>query len=185
MILTRQYRDIRRTRKVYKILQLPQEGKIIDISCGGGRLLKKIENNHPRLELYGVDVTPGFLALHPELSKIKFTTATADQIPFSNNNFDITICSLSLHHYKNIQAVLTEIKRITKQGGQIYLIDIFPKNKWSQSLYNFVRCHEQYHFEKFYTLIELRSLLNRIDLKITQTVLILNMPRVVATKIVY
>lgn len=183
MIFDKKYRDIRRTRKIFRTLRLPEKGKVIDISCGGGRLLKTIENHYPNLELIGVDVTPGFLATHPELSKISFITAEADSTPFPNETFNISICSLSLHHYKNISGVLKEISRITKNNGLIYLTDIIPKNNWSQKFYNFIRCREPYHFEKFYTIEEIKQLTQPFGLKIINQFNISTIPRVASLQL--
>lgn len=183
MIFDKQYRDIRRTRKIMKIIDLPTAGNVIDISCGGGRLLKSIENKNTTLKLFGIDITPGFLALHPELSQIKFFTAEASQIPFPNNTFDLTICSLSIHHYKNLTAVLEEIKRVTKTNGHIYLIDIIPNKSWSQKIYNFIKCHEPYHFEKFYSITELTKLIFTSKLTIIDKYTISYLPRIQAFKL--
>lgn len=180
MIFDKQQRNIRRTRKIFKVLDLPKEGKIVDVSCGGGRLLKTIENHYPDLDLYGVDVEPGYLAKHPELSDINFLTADASDLPFEDNSIDVTICAQSLHHYPDAQAVIYELTRITKPGGKIYLIDISPKYRWSQYLYNFIGCSEPYHFEKFYTQMELEQLLNDTKFKITHCRQIASIPNVVS-----
>lgn len=166
MIFDRQYRDIHRTRKIFKNLTLPTEGKIIDVSCGGGRLLKTIENSNSKLELFGIDITPGFLALNPKLSNINFLTAEATQLPFPDNTFDVTICSLSMHHYPNVANVLKEMCRVTKPNGSVYITDIMPTNNKTQYLYNKVRCREPYHFEKFYTEDEIESLAKNVSLKL-------------------
>lgn len=183
MIFDKQYRDIRRTRKIFKSLQLPEQGKVIDVSCGGGRLLKTIENHHPNLNLVGADITPGFLATHPELSKISFITAEASSIPFPDETFNVSVCSLSLHHYKYIEEVLKEITRLTKNNGYIYLIDIFPSNNWSQKFYNLIKCHEPYHFEKFYTIAELEQLIQPLNFKIINQFDISRIPRVVSLQL--
>ncbi len=169
MIFDRNYRDIRRTRKVFKALQLPETGKIIDVSCGGGRLLKTIENSNATLELVGVDITPGFLATHPELSHITFVTAEASALPYPDAYFDVAICSMSMHHYKNLAAVLSEMNRVVKNGGQIYLIDMLLQSKWAQYLYNLKGCGEPYHFEKFYTVSEIESLIVPLGFQIQKT----------------
>ncbi len=183
MFLDRKYRDIRRTRKIYKTLHLPENGNLIDVSCGGGRLLKTIENNHPNLKLFGVDITPGFLAMHPELSNITFAAAEADVLPYENEMFDVAICSLSMHHYKNLVGVLTEIVRVTKANGQIYLIDIIPGSNFSQSIYNFIRCREPYHFEKFYTQENLTTLLKEFGCEIIGYQGVTKIPRVLTLRI--
>jgi ubiquinone/menaquinone biosynthesis C-methylase UbiE len=182
MTFTKKSRDIQRTRKIFSILELPDQGKIIDVSCGGGRLLKKIENTNPNLELYGVDITPGYLAQHPELSNINFQIAEASSLPYPDNNFDVSICSLSIHHYENLSAVLSEIKRVTKPNGFIYLIDFFPKATWSQWLLNLIGCHEPYHFEKFYTQQEIIERATAINLMHHNTLPIYKLPPLVGLK---
>ncbi len=176
-------KNIRHIQKVFQALELPKDGKIIDVSCGGGRLLKTIENHYPELDLYGVDVTPGYLARNPDLSNINFFTAEADKLPFEDNTFDVTLCSFSLHHYNNAQSVVNEISRITKSSEIIYLADFSPKNKLSQHIYNMIGCNEPYHFEKYYTKNELEMLLKNINSKIIESFVIQKLPRIVLYKI--
>lgn len=183
MIFDKKYRDIRRTRKIFKALELPREGKIIDISCGGGRLLKTIENHNGNLELTGVDITPGFLANNPDLSNITFITADSSSIPFPDQSFEVVICSLSLHHYEDLPAVLTEINRIVNNHGQVYLTDIMPSNQISQKLYNLIKCNEPYHFEKFYTEAEIKKLVEPLGFSISKRSNISIIPRVLTIQL--
>lgn len=180
MILNKKSRDIKRTRKIFSILKLPTEGKVLDVSCGGGRLLKTIENSFSNLELSGVDITPGYLALNPELSKINFQTAEATSLPFADNYFNVTICAMSMHHYKDIASALTEIARVTKPGGQIYLIDFITKYFWTQFLLNLIGCYEPYHFEKFYREDELIWFCEAADLHHVTKINISLLPKIQA-----
>lgn len=183
MIFDKRNRNIRLTRKIFRAMDLPRSGKIIDVSCGGGRLLKKIENQHPQLELTGADINPGYLAKHPRLSQINFITAQASALPFPNSTFNIVMCSLSVHHYENLSAIINEMKRILNDTGRMYITDITPSNTWSQYLYNLIGCDEPYHFEKYYTENELNSLLSKSGLKIITLTKISSLPRTVVYEI--
>ncbi len=180
MTFNKKTRDEKRDRKIFQTLNLPREGKILDVSCGDGRLLKTIENNFPNLELHGVDITPGYLALNSHLSKINFHTTEVTSLPFEDNHFDVTICALSLHHYKNISDALTQIARVTKPGGQVYLIDFITKYSWTQYLLNLIGCHEPYHFEKFYREDELIELCKNAGLSYESQTPISFLPKIQA-----
>src|SRR5208283_2091128 len=42
---------------------------------------------------------------------------------FDNNFFDFIICSYSFHHYFSPDKVLSEVQRVLKPGGRIYILD--------------------------------------------------------------
>jgi ubiquinone/menaquinone biosynthesis C-methylase UbiE len=51
--------------------------------------------------------------------KIKFTAASGEKLPFSDNAFDRLIISCVLHHVDDVSGVLSEAKRVLKPGGTI------------------------------------------------------------------
>ena len=73
--------------------------------------------------------------------------------------------------------MLSEANRILNSSGTIYLMDLFPKNKISQILYNLRGCNEDYHFERYYTLEELKKLTRESSLRINRATLLSPLPR--------
>jgi len=163
-------RGEKRNKKLFQELILPKRGQILDLSCGECFLLEMIQKNYPNLELFGLDVSEEAIKLaKTKLPNANFITAKADETHLNSSEFDVVICSMSLHHYEKAGKTLLEVHRILKPTGKFYLMDVIPKNKLSQYIYNFIGCPEPYHFEKFYTLEEIGKLLSDAGLKIIST----------------
>ncbi|MDP3698320.1 MAG: methyltransferase domain-containing protein [Nanoarchaeota archaeon] len=108
---------------VFKELLLNQNTKILDISCGTGELLKKLEG---KAELYGVDLSEEMLTkARTKLSpKVKLRKADVHALPFKDNFFDYVISAEAFHHYYGQQKAVQEMVRITKTGGKVIVADI-------------------------------------------------------------
>ncbi len=172
MLFDKDVRSQKRNKKLLSLIAIPDTGELLDMSCGDGKLLKSIKRLKPRLKLSGIDISDQELG-----SEINFHKSNAESIPFPDKTFDVIVCSMSLHHYKNLNAILNEIKRVLKTGGILYVLDIFPANQLSQRLYNLIGCREPYHFEKFYTTEEFTKLVEQYNLKLNITTPTGSIPR--------
>ncbi|RQD68908.1 MAG: methyltransferase domain-containing protein, partial [Halanaerobium sp. MSAO_Bac5] len=47
--------------------------------------------------------------------------------PFSDNSFDYLTISDALHHFREVEAALSEASRVLKPGGKIYILDFNPQ----------------------------------------------------------
>ncbi len=153
------YRKRKRNRVLTEALKLPIAGRVLDLSCGDGNFLTNLQKSNPQLEYFGVDISADEIAKAKSTNlTINFQQSKSDSLSFSDNYFDVILCSMSLHHYENLPVVLKEISRTLKKGREVYLMDILPSNRLSQKIYNAIGCHEPYHFEKFYRVDEVRDL---------------------------
>ena len=86
------------------------KGKILDAGCGTGI----ISDLYPELNIIGVDPSPGMIEKH----RGTCIQAYAERLPFSPCSFDFVVCRSVLHHLKNPQIALKEIRRVLKHGGK-------------------------------------------------------------------
>ncbi len=97
--------------------------KILDVGCGEGFTLFRLETNKIGEILEGVDNSDDALAfarkLHPS-----FNTKKGDiyELPYQDNSFDLLICTEVLEHLINPDKALLELKRVTNK----YLILSVP-----------------------------------------------------------
>jgi tellurite methyltransferase len=103
--------------------------KVIDIGCGGGRNLHYFLQNG--FEVHGIDpdaraidhVKQLSANLAPDNTATNFIVATAEQLPYADNSFDLAICSAILHFAKghaHFDAMLHSVWRVLKPGGYLF-----------------------------------------------------------------
>lgn len=170
----------RRRNKLLKAITLPAEGEILDLSCSDGQFLELVHSLKPRLKLFGTDIS------EEKINDAKkaygwalFSIENVYSLDFPNRTFDAIFCNMAFHHYDQPEKMLSESKRVLKDGGTIYFMDLFPKNKISQIVYNLRACDEDYHFEKYYTLGEFKKLTIENNLKIDRVALLSLLPRLI------
>lgn len=85
--------------------------KIMDIGCGNGAILRELSiwgsKNGYQFELIGVDANSHAIEIAEELStdfpNVNFLTMNIFSEDFRNMKFDILLCTLTLHHFKDSQ----------------------------------------------------------------------------------
>lgn len=153
------YRSNKRQRKILDSVRFPLSGRMLDASCGDGSFVALIHKDYPELELFGTDVS--FEKIREASNDhpfAHFTQSDSESLPFADLSFDVVFCGMSFHHYKNLGQVLEEFARVLKAEGRLYVLDVVPKNRFSQRVYNYFGCYEPYHFEKFYTIHDLEEM---------------------------
>ena len=168
-----------RHKKIIKTIEIPNQGSALDLSCSGGQFFKKVHVVKPDLKLFGIDVSNDDIEkAKRELPFTSFNLESAEKLSFQNETFDFAFSTMSLHHYENSQKVFKEIHRVLKTNGILYLTDLIPKHKLTQKLWNLYRCPEPYHFEAYYSISDLATILKPIGFSIVYNKKISLIPRV-------
>jgi ubiquinone/menaquinone biosynthesis C-methylase UbiE len=72
--------------------------------------------------------------------RVRFEVGNAAKLRYNGDAFDMVLSTGMLHSLKNPTAVLSEMKRVLKEGGQAWIYDpariirFIDKNKWKSSL---------------------------------------------------
>lgn len=108
-----------RIRKIIEIIKQDLKGdtKILDAGCGSGYLLSFI----PDGKLFGIDISEFLLNIAKKRlgKKAKLFKSFVENTQFSDNFFDITICTEVIEHTINPKDVCKELARITKPTGKL------------------------------------------------------------------
>jgi ubiquinone/menaquinone biosynthesis C-methylase UbiE len=94
---------------------LPAEGHALDLGCGDGRLTAHL--HAPALT--GADVSVVALARAAErVHGARLVRVEPDApLPFDDNCYDLVLCAETLEHVRDVQLLLSEIRRVLKPGG--------------------------------------------------------------------
>ena len=110
-----------------------QGKRILDIGCGYGFRTIGIAKGESDLVI-GIDMDEDRVndalnyANRLDLKNVEFKVMNAESLEFASNSFDIVLADEMIHHADNLQTVISEMYRVTKQGGVTVISD---HNKWS------------------------------------------------------
>lgn len=104
--------------------EFDQHSKALDVGCGTGRWSIYLASKFT--EVYAMDPSKAIYAaanLTKDIDGIHLIKASAENIPFEDNTFDLVISLGVLHHIPDTQKALTSVVKKVKKGGQclIYL----------------------------------------------------------------
>lgn len=126
-------------KKAAAFLALKPPAKILDVATGTGA--QAYELAKLGYDVTGIDLSPEMLnrakmKIKPDL-RLSFRQADATKLPFRTNSFDASSVSLALHDmpYEIDILVLKEMKRVTKNNGEILIVDYMePGKHWVAKL---------------------------------------------------
>lgn len=103
--------------------------KVIDIATRDGDFIKKLSEGLASYEqIIGIDITDkGFIKAKSKFKgndRIKFEVQDAYSTDYPDKYFDLVCISNSLHHMKDIRALLEEVKRIKKEDGLLIISEM-------------------------------------------------------------
>ncbi len=109
---------------------LPSSKRVLDIGCGAGQTLIA---RYPDRVSFGLDIDVDALQIGRSLTdRVRFVCGKAENLPYSNAQFDMVIARVSLA-YTNISAALKEIHRVLKKDGELW-ITLHPFSiPWTQA----------------------------------------------------
>ncbi len=125
--------------------------KVLDLGCGYG--IDAYNLTHFADSVVGADID-----LHPQWNqfrgkKLKFIKGNSSNLPFKDNSFDGVYLKDLIHHVDNIDKTLSEIKRVTKPGGNIVIVE---GNRYNPIFYLYatkIRGHDHFTQSEFKSMI--------------------------------
>jgi len=116
-------------------------GRVLDIGCGNGALLRALCDDGLAQEGQGVDASAAMIhqaqLRQADRAQLAFQTIDGPRLPFPDNHFD-TVTSLLSWRYLDWDPRLAEIHRVLRPGGQLLIVDMVTApvrlNEWPQLL---------------------------------------------------
>jgi ubiquinone/menaquinone biosynthesis C-methylase UbiE len=130
-----------------EIVSTFKAGMILDLGTGPGYLPIEIVRRAPDINIVGIDLSRSLVRMARSNAvkagftrQLRFEIGNASRLHFDSASFDMVISTGMLHSLKNPVAVLNEMHRVVKKGGETWIYD--PANiadcidarKWKASL---------------------------------------------------
>src|SRR3989344_2235707 len=138
-------------------------GDILDIGCGYGMLLKRLQEKGGKkiTSLTGVDISQKSIEIaRKNIPEANLLISPATALPFKNQAFDFVFMIDTFCYIIDFKNALREMKRVLKPGGT--LIFNFGNKNWvrlNDNYYKIRKKHEIPSVENRFALKELRDLL--------------------------
>ena len=126
-----------------ELMSISPEARALDVGCGSGWATRLMAEQARGGRVVGIDISDVMIQLAQETSRsfsnIEFHVASAEKLPFKDDEFTNAFSMESLYYYRDMAAALREIKRVLQDGGQfVTVVDLFqenlPSHQWIDQL---------------------------------------------------
>lgn len=137
---------------------LKKNDLVLDLGCNSGQIAMKIANKVKRIN--GLEINKNLVkraqeeAMQKKIRNIEIFQGDANlKFPFKNNYFNKIICSDVLEHLHKRDFALSEIKRVLKYSGILFLVTDNPDTSWkrlqrSLGIFNYADPDHKYEYPK-------------------------------------
>lgn len=165
----RHYVDVTAQRTMAR---LPESGagRVLDVGCGTGVLLERLEYTGAGTFFVGLDPVPGMLAF--ARSRMRGTASLAmgraESLPLRDETFDTVVSNSVLHYIGRPTTAFREAARVLKPGGRLILTDWCADFLATRLLGSILRIRSR-PFTHIYRVEELKCLLEGTGFQLIAT----------------
>ena len=118
---------------------LPDNYRILDIGCGGGKFLMYLSQKSKEFELWGLDHSKEMIDLTSQVNKkainqdrLKLLVGSVTKIEIKDNSLDLVTAFETVQFWSDLDKAFSEIYRILDKDGEFLIINRYPKEgtKW-------------------------------------------------------
>ena len=99
--------------------------RVLDLGCYDGYILRRLRAR-AKIKGVGIDISPKAVALAKHATQLEglpgleFIVSDGISLPFSDDSFDVVVCSEIFEHVPDLDGVVSEISRVLTKGGRLY-----------------------------------------------------------------
>ena len=120
---------------------LLERGRMLDLATGTGVIPVTLATDGFReSRIHGLDITLSMLTRAKKKvvsenihGQIDLVCASAMDIPYESESFDLVTCALATHHM-DVKLLLSESWRVLGEGGRLSIADVGGSNLWKLSI---------------------------------------------------
>ena len=116
-------------KKILQMVQLQHPTNILDIATGTGDLAILFAETSAK-EIIGLDISQGMLDIGKKKieakklnTKIQMVLGDGENIPYSDNYFDVITVAYGVRNFENLEKGLSEILRVLKPNGTFIILE--------------------------------------------------------------
>jgi len=133
--------DLLWRKSLVKWMQSDNPKQILDVATGTGELAITLWKKF-RVKITAVDLSQEMLNLADKKIKelgadITIQKANAENLPFESNKFDAVSVGFGVRNFENLEKGLSELRRVVKENGNVYVLEFSRMEGVLSSLYNF------------------------------------------------
>ena len=109
---------------------VPAEGEILDIGCGGGANLKRLMQRSLNGKVTGVDYSPVSVQKSAKVNaaaikegRCQVLSANVAQLPFADNTFTMATAFETIYFWPDIEKSFAEVRRVLAPGGKFLIVN--------------------------------------------------------------
>jgi SAM-dependent methyltransferase len=108
--------------------------RVLDVGCGSGWATRLLADYALNGRVTGIDISDEMVRVARESSEshqnVDFEVASAEQLPFDDQEFTHAFSMESLYYYRNIPQAVGEIYRVMRKGGLFCaVVDLYWESK--------------------------------------------------------
>ncbi len=130
-------------KKTINSIKIKPNFNCLDIATGTGDMVFYLAKKNPST-IIGMDISDLMLNVakkkankHPLKEKISFINADSENIPFSDETFDVITIAFGIRNFNNPVKALNEIRRVLKKNGTLHILELTIPNSLFGKVYRF------------------------------------------------
>lgn len=158
MLVTMEREHLPMAKWAFTQFEVPQNGKIFDIGCGGGYNVKRLLEKSAGAKVLGMDISEESVKKARKVNKAELdrrceiVQGSAEQMPFADGEFTLVTAFETVFFWKNIEKCFAEVHRLLSSGGKFVIVNNYgdPKIDWEKK----VPCMKRRTAEEIKSLME-------------------------------